>query len=198
MKLSYETLTPNMIRRINDYLLLPVQLPRHAQAAIVFGNAHMDGVYLALASYLQQHVQCIALTGGVLKGNGKREALDYYEVLRGAGVPDADILVECQSANTKENVDFVLPLLAQRVGAVASVLAISSWYHSRRVLMSLKARLPNTKLYLSYYFPEAIAPANWHLSEESSRPVLHEVTVIPQYRAKGDLVPIQRHRGYFR
>jgi uncharacterized SAM-binding protein YcdF (DUF218 family) len=75
-----------------------------------------------------------------------------------AGVPAAAIEVEGQSQTTRENAEFTLPLL--RRANVRSAVLVTSWYHSRRALMTFEHFAPDLKFYSrpSYF---AFARPDW-------------------------------------
>jgi uncharacterized SAM-binding protein YcdF (DUF218 family) len=74
----------------------------------------------------------------LLSGNGDCE-WNKAELLRN-GVPASAILLECDSASTKENAEFSAPLL--RAHGAKRVILVTSWYHSRRVLQTFRSFAP--------------------------------------------------------
>jgi len=66
-------------------------------------------------------------------------------ILIRAGVPDAVIEIESHSATTRENAEAALKLL--RAKNVRSVILVTSWYHSRRALMTFEHFAPELKFY---------------------------------------------------
>ena len=66
-------------------------------------------------------------------------------LLIGAGVPAAAIELESKSATTRENAEAALKLL--RAEKVRSVILVTSWYHSRRALMTFEHFAPELKFY---------------------------------------------------
>jgi uncharacterized SAM-binding protein YcdF (DUF218 family) len=66
-------------------------------------------------------------------------------ILIRAGVPAAAIEIESTSATTRENAEAALKLL--RAEKVRSVILVTSWYHSRRALMTFEHFAPELRFY---------------------------------------------------
>jgi uncharacterized SAM-binding protein YcdF (DUF218 family) len=73
------------------------------------------------------------------------------QLLIQAGVPAAAIEVEGKSATTRENAEFTVRRL--RAEQLRSAIVVTSWYHSRRALMTFEHFAPELKFYSrpSYY-----------------------------------------------
>lgn len=196
-KLEYKHLTPTNIKAVRHYLHLKSELPQQADVAIVFGTKYEDPAHIVARDELLERVQYVALTGGINKQTHFRESLEYLRILTEKGVSQQRILLECQSTNTKENVQFVLPILQSRIASIENVIVVSSWFHARRAIMTLKAHLPNAKFYSIGYYPENIYPNNFHEDETKSRHILHEINVIPKYLQKRDIADISWRDGYY-
>ncbi len=125
-------------------------LPRHADAAVLLtGISNVrksphDRVYLgdgadrltsALWLYRAGRVRRILISGrsGAVLAVANTEAHDLATLLRLAGVPNADIIYEEQSRNTRENALFTKQLLAARPDLDTLVL-VTSAFHQRRAL----------------------------------------------------------------
>lgn len=196
-QLDYKQLTAQNIPSIRDYLHLKSDLPEQADVAIVFGTKYEDPAHIVANEKLLERVQYVALTGGINKQTHVREGLEYLRILTEKGIPEQRILLECQSSNTKENVQFLLPILQSRIANIESVIVISSWFHARRAIMTLKAHMPNAKYYSVGYYPENICPDNFHEDEQRSSYILHEINVIPEYLQKKDIADISWSGGYY-
>ena len=79
----------------------------------------------------------------ICSGFGDAEA--NRNLLERAGVPAAAIHLENESHNTRENAQFTLPLL-HRLGA-KRVIIVTTWYHSRRALLSFRHYGPDLTFY---------------------------------------------------
>lgn len=89
----------------------------------------------ALWLYRAGRVRRIIISGGsgaVLTTQGT-EAGSLRTLLRLAGVPDADILVEGRSRNTRENALFTKELLTNHLN-IKSLVLVTSAFHERRAL----------------------------------------------------------------
>ena len=125
-------------------------LPAHADAAVLLtgitdvNKSPHDRVYLGLGAdrltnalwlYRAGRVRRIIVSGGsgaVLK-KAHTEAEDLSTLLRLAGVPASDILLEDSSRNTRENAVFTKRLLA-RHSDIKSLVLVTSAFHQRRAL----------------------------------------------------------------
>ena len=67
------------------------------------------------------------------------------QILIRAGVPAAAIELESRSATTRENAGSALKLL--RAEKVRTVILVTSWYHSRRALLTFEHFAPELKFY---------------------------------------------------
>ena len=117
-----------------------------------------------------------------------------------SGVPRECMIVEGESTNTLENVVLALPKLEQQVDLekLASIVAVTKWYHCRRAMMTLKRHLPAGIRYFAVtYEPQGTRRADWWQSEQGSRHVLKEWDHIPQYLASGDIAELQEENGAF-
>lgn len=74
------------------------------------------------------------------------EAVHYRERALELGVPDAAILVEPDSTNTGENIEYTRRLLADRGIAAASVILISRPYQQRRAYATCRKLWPGVEV----------------------------------------------------
>ena len=196
-RIDFNQLTPDIIPSIRNYLHLKSELPERADVAIVFGTKYQDPAHIVSNEELLKRVEYVALTGGINKQTHVREGLEYLRILTDKGVPQQRILLECQSSNTKENVQFLLPILQSRLSKIENVIVVSSWFHARRAIMTLKAHLPDAKFYSVGYYPEDITPHNFHNDATKSSYILHEINAIPEYLQKKDIANISWKGGYY-
>lgn len=125
-------------------------LPARADAAVLLtgitqvDKSPHDRVYLgpgadrlssALWLYRAGRVRRILITGGsgAVLGKAHTEAADLATLLRLAGVPARDILLEEKSRNTRENALFTRQLLAAHPD-IDSLVLVTSAFHQRRAL----------------------------------------------------------------
>ena len=125
-------------------------LPARADAAVLLtgisagDKSPHDRVYLrqgadrltnALWLYRAGRVRCILIVGGsgAVRAAAHTEAADLATLLRLAGVPARDLLLEEQSRNTRENALFARRLLAAHPDLDTLVL-VTSAFHQRRAM----------------------------------------------------------------
>ncbi|WP_035560341.1 YdcF family protein [Hymenobacter sp. IS2118] len=126
------------------------ELPKQSDAAVLLtgitgGNkSPHDRVYLgpgadrfthALWLYRAGRVRRIIISGGsgALAHQGPTEAAELATLLRLAGVPACDLLLEEKSRNTRENALFTKQLLA-KYPDIKSLVLITSAFHQRRAM----------------------------------------------------------------
>jgi uncharacterized SAM-binding protein YcdF (DUF218 family) len=78
----------------------------------------------------------------VITGTG--DCMDNLRLLARRGVPTNAIIVECAARSTKENAEFVAPLLSQR--GFTNIILVTSWYHSRRALATFQRFAPGLQV----------------------------------------------------
>lgn len=145
--------------------LLPVGRKRYGYI-IVLGGGLKDGrevtpllarrVDKGIQAYRHNEGSILVLSGG--KGGDEKiaesEAMKNYALKQ--GVPESDILVEDQSANTRENLLFSCELIKNHPRNTGSLLVVTTRYHVLRALLLAKnmgipcdGRGSKTKLYFS-------------------------------------------------
>ncbi|MDB5235033.1 MAG: hypothetical protein JWR44_2026 [Hymenobacter sp.] len=90
----------------------------------------------ALWLYRAHKVRRIIISGGsgsLIPKGGTTEATELATLLRLAGVPQRDLLLETRSRNTRENARFTQALLAQHPD-IKSLVLVTSAFHQRRAL----------------------------------------------------------------
>ena len=92
-----------------DYLGMH-QTPAKADVIVGFGNFNTDIARRAAELYHQGYAPRILFTGGLGRNTEgllpEPEAKRFARMAMDCGVPDADIILEDQSRNTKENIEF--------------------------------------------------------------------------------------------
>ena len=112
--------------------------PVSADVILILGGGQHERPQRTAELFLQHKAPRI-----IISGAGDNEI--NRQILIRAGVPAAAIEVESESANTRENAGFTLKLL--RAEKVRSVILVTSWYHSRRALMTFKHFAPDLTFY---------------------------------------------------
>ena len=114
---------------------------RDVDAIVVLGAAQYDGrpspvlqrrLDHALELYQDGVADEIVLTGGKQEGDRFTEAFTGFTYLRRAGVPDADLLVITDGANTWESLAAAARQLDRR--NTTHVVLVSDPYHNQRLL----------------------------------------------------------------
>ena len=103
--------------------------PVSADVIIILGGGQHERPQRAAELFLQHAAPRV-----IISGAGDHEI--NRQILIRAGVPAAAIEVESESATTRENAKFALKLL--RAEKVQKVILVTSWYHSRRVLVTFR------------------------------------------------------------
>jgi uncharacterized SAM-binding protein YcdF (DUF218 family) len=115
--------------------------PDKADAALVLGAAvygdsaspvFRERIRHAVSLYQAGHVRTLVMTGGLGAGDRLTEGDVAARWAREKGVPASAILVESRSRNTRENVEYSVPLL--RAGKLDRVLIVSDPLHMRRAI----------------------------------------------------------------
>ena len=118
----------------------PPAVSENSGAVIVLGcQVYADGtlspqlelrLQAALDTY-RNHPRLIVVTGGQGEGEPGPEGRIMREWLIGQGVPDTDVIAECESANTRQNLLNAKALLPE---GIKRVTVITSDYHLPRAL----------------------------------------------------------------
>ncbi len=103
--------------------------------------------------YKMGRVRKFLLTGGggTLFGSGPNEADEVHAMLRELGVPEADILVENQSRNSRENALFTKNLLDKTDPGARCLLITSAFHMPRAVGCFEKVGLKTTPFPVDFY-----------------------------------------------
>ncbi|UOQ70553.1 YdcF family protein [Hymenobacter cellulosilyticus] len=158
----------------------------------VYLSEGADRVTHTLWLYRAKRIRRIIISGGSgsLREVAHTEAQDIATLLRLAGVPSQDILLEERSRNTRENALYTKQLLAQHPD-IKTLVLVTSAFHQRRALgcfakvglyptsfpvdFRTEDRGPRS---ITYWLPDAAALGRWsHL--------LHELLGYVTYKVLG-------------
>jgi len=126
----------------------------------------------------------------------------FRRLLTAAGVPDAAIRVEDQSANTWQNVERSLPFLREALASGLRLTAVSKWYH-RRAIHALRTLLPEAAFCYAISWEPVYAGAlvtrdSWPKSPDGRRRVIREWQEVSRRVAEGDYRPAVKTEGAWR
>lgn len=97
--------------------------------------------------YLEGYADRVIVSGGAGKFTKDRftrpEAHVFADILRYDGVPDDHILIEDQSANTGENIQFTYTLLQELGADFSSFILVQKPYTERRAYATFKKQWPD-------------------------------------------------------
>lgn len=165
------TLTPSTIdadaQIIWDYMQMHDTL-RPADAIFVLCNSDKRVAQRAANLYLEGYAERVIVSGGAGKftkdSYAEPEAHVFADILRYHGVPDDHIIIEDQSTNTGENVQFTYALLNEIGADFKSFILVQKPYTERRAYATFKKQWPDpdTKFvvtspqisYHDYFTPE--------------------------------------------
>ena len=128
-----------------DYLGMH-QEPVKADVIVGFGNFNTDIARRAAQLYHQGYAPKILFTGGLGRNTEgmlpEPEAVRFAKVAMECGVPEEDIILEDQSRNTKENIEFTRALLEERGIPHAHILGVHQPFMERRIVAAMGVYWP--------------------------------------------------------
>lgn len=141
---------------------------------LVFGNSMLirERVTCAVEAYQQKRVQKLIFMGGsngVSNQNGQlvSEAERMKLLALSLGVKEMDILIDCTSSNTFENVDHALSILRDELPFLSNITVITSEFHLKRCYAILKGKCPQVGVTLIGAKDGFTDSENWFLSDDS-------------------------------
>ncbi len=142
-----------------DYLRLG-QEPQKCDCIVGFGNFNTDIARRAAQLYHQGFAPKILFTGGLGRNTEglltEPEAVRFARVAIECGVPEADILVEDRSTNTKENILFTRELLKKHKIVHQRILGVHQPFMERRIKAAMGVYWP--ELHFSVTSPQVTIP----------------------------------------
>ena len=129
-----------------DYLCFN-QPPEKADCIVGFGNFNTDIARRAAELYHQGIAPKILFTGGLGRNTEgllpEPEAMRFAKVAMEAGVPEADIILEPNSTNTKENILFTREKLACLGIPCGRILGVHQPFMERRITAAMGVYWPD-------------------------------------------------------
>jgi len=179
------------IDAITQFLFIETHLER-VDLMFVFGSDWLDTMDHVKSLYDQGISRRILISGhSASKDRTESEASRFKRRGLELGIPQEAFLIEERATNTKENLEYSLPLIERSIGIgdLSSVLFVCKTFHTRRVLMTARKFLPDHVRY--YFYPvndeRNILRDNWWKDDVAFQRVIAEVRRIAEYTLNGDL-----------
>lgn len=186
---------------VTSTLYIHDHLPPKADLGIWHGSSYIKGVTLLGNLHNEGRVTNILVTGGNNPKLGDNEGIRARAFLIEMGVPCERIICECNSGDTRQNIDLIMRTLIVRLGldSLTSINVCTMWWHMRRALMTVARHFPpGTRFFPLNVFSPNSSLENWHTDQIRSEQVKAEISKTEKYMALGHLAPIVRHEsGYF-
>jgi uncharacterized SAM-binding protein YcdF (DUF218 family) len=119
------------------------------------------------------------------------EAIRFRDYAVARGVPEAAIMVETESTNTRENFAFSAPIIERQIGwaRIRCVALVTKPYHARRALMTARHHWPaHVRLVMQpAQRPDDLPAETWWQTEGGRAHVLRELVAIGTYAQQGDI-----------
>ena len=162
-----------------DYLGMH-QTPTKADCIVGFGNFNTDIARRAAELYHQGYAPKILFTGGLGRNTKslfpEPEAVKFARVAMACGVPEADIILEDKSTNTKENIDFMREIFEKQGIPHGHVLGVHQPFMERRICAAMGVYWP--ELNFSVTSPQVTIPEYLRRAAEQGMTEIASVSVI--------------------
>lgn len=178
-------LTKEFTKQVSDYLLIEKTNLHKADIGFIFGNkSFCNELAQEAANYFHKgYFPKIIVTGGVTNIQGELECYYIEKQLIKHGVPKENILIEDQSTNTQENIEFAQKVLCNHGQMpINTIIGFGQLYAARRYMMTLKRRWPEVlPMFVSVNgFNES--QKNWYKNSQLKSYVLKEWNKIDKYK----------------
>jgi len=168
---------------------------------LVFGNSMLiqERVNRAVEVYREGRVQKLIFMGGVngvsnQDGTIVSEAERMKEFALHLGIKSEDILLDCDSNNTFENIENALSVLDEELPALSSISIITSEFHLKRCYTILKKRYPNLEVHMIAAKDGFTDSDNWFLSDDSWNSgrslATYEAHLLVKYAKEGKILDL--------
>lgn len=180
-----------------DYLSLH-QEPQPADVIVGFGCYDDNVARRAAELYLQGYAPKVLFTGGLGRNTtglfSQPEAVNFASVAIACGVPEADILIEDRSTNTKENIEFTRTLLEEKAIPHTRILGVHKPYMERRIFAAMGIYWPDQPFSVTSFrqtLEEALtsAEAQGMTRENTISTIVGDFQRIDLYAKKGYQTP---------
>jgi uncharacterized SAM-binding protein YcdF (DUF218 family) len=185
------TYPSDTIRIISEFLFIESKIEK-VDLIFVFGNDWLKTMDHVSDLYYKGISSNILITGhSANKDRVESEADRFSNYGISLGIPQNAFLLEKCATNTKENLEFSIPIIESKLGLtkIKKILFVCKTFHTRRVLMTAQKWLPSN-IQLSFYpvnDERNILKHNWWKTEETQERVMGEIRRIGEYTLQGDL-----------
>ena len=132
-----------------DYLGMH-QRPQKAECIVGFGNFNDNIARRAAELYHAGYAPKVLFTGGLGRNTDglfrEPEAVRFAKVAIECGVPEADVILEDKSTNTKENIEFTREKLKSLGMPCNKLLGVHQPFMERRISAAFGVYWPETEL----------------------------------------------------
>jgi uncharacterized SAM-binding protein YcdF (DUF218 family) len=141
--------------------------------------------------YQQGYAPRLLVSGGGTLALTHPEAVRMGDLARRLGVPEGDLLVDSRSSNTFANARYSVELLREHglLDELKTVILVSSEWHMRRVLLTVKATFPPGLCLVCSPTSEGCVRETWAASETCRAEILQELSILQAFRESGLLPP---------
>lgn len=165
--------------------------PEPVDLAFVLGSPTLSSLTPALSLYHSGQTPKILISGQGTTASGLPEWQVYRDHALANGIPAADLLIEPEATNTRENIVFGADLVDRLIGwhKVNKVAICAKAYHLRRAHMTAcKVFPPGVRLIaLPAKGPGDMTPTDWWTTPQGRNRVLQELGRISDYSLKNHL-----------
>ena len=179
-----------MYNDIYEYLFVTTPI-KSADLLIVFGTTYGFDEYVeGICDIVERKLTKTIL----LTGKNESENIYNHLIQRDKNILDkAKVLLENNSTNTGENLQFSLPLLEKEFGKVEnikSIIGLGKDFVARRFLMTMAKYFPTTEKMFYPINVYNVNKENWYNNKVLYQKCLNEWHKIPIYLEKGYIVEI--------
>jgi len=165
--------------------------PEPVDLCFVLGCPTPTNMDKAIELYARGLAPVIMISGHGPAPQSVPEAVQFRDYALARGVPEAAILIETESTNTRENFVFSSPIIEAQIGwnRIRNVALVSKPYHARRALMTARRHWPaHLRLIMQPSQRHDDLPAEtWWQTEAGRVHVMRELIAIGTYAQQGDI-----------
>ena len=180
--------------------MLPKTQIKPADLLIVFGTTYGVDLFIENIVSLYQKGFCkyILCTGGNVAMYGTKTAAESViirDLLVENGVPADKILMETDSKNTGENLQFSIPILTEKFGKIdniKSIIGVGKIHATLRFLMTMCKYFPVAE---KMFFPINVFGCDenlWYLHDKFYSKLMAEVSKVNDYLERGYIAELDQ------